>query len=160
MEAFIIGLDRNRSEFEFSGDPFCGMALRAGRQRNPAFMDRRIRIQLRLDPVNPMAGGAGRGVRSSPGGKDAVNAPVELLHDVGMTDPAGVRYVGTKDGGFRIDEGPQAVASVATGTGHHSRASMNAPAEELSRGRPRAEGMGFDKFLVGMAPVARLGNIR
>ena len=112
------------------------MALRAGRQGNSSLIDRRIGIDLGLDSVNAVAGGAGGRVASPPCGKDSVDALNKLSRDVRMAYPAGLRNVGTEDRGLGIDQGPQVVAPMTARAGHLSCHLMNASLEEFSGTRP------------------------
>ena len=144
METVIIGFYRSCGDSIFFRDPLCGMALRTGGHCNPSLMDRRIRVHFGFDPMEPMIGGTGGGIASSPCCKHSMDALGKLFGHIGMALPAGLGDIGTEDRGFGIDEGSQAVASVAIRTGDLTRLSMNAFFEFLFRQRC-TKGMLLDK---------------
>src|SRR4030042_1119876 len=134
------------------------MTLGARRQGDSPFVDRGIGIQFRLKDVNAMAGRAGGRIRPSSGREHPMNALPELFRYVGVARTSCLGDVRTKDGGFRIHEGPEVMASMAACAGDLSRHPMDASLKFLT-GHGRPQGMLFDKFNIGMATVAGFVDI-
>ena len=109
--------------------------------------------------MDPMAGGARRGIRPAPGSQHPVDAFGKLLGDIRVARTAGLWNIRPKDGRFRIDEGPQIMASVAARTVHLSCLSMDTLLEFLSR-NGGTQRMVLDKFNIRMAAVAGLLYVR
>ena len=79
-----IRFDRGSGHPIFSRNPLRCMALRAGSHSNPSFIDWRIRIHLRLDSMDAMAGGAGGNITSASCDEYAVDAFCKFFGNLGM----------------------------------------------------------------------------
>ena len=161
VKTIVIRFHSEVGQLIFFRYPLCGMALRASRQSNSLFIHGGIGIHLCFYPVDAVAGGARRGIRPAPGSQHPVDAFGKLLGDIRMARTAGLRDIRSEDGRFRIDEGPQIMAPMATCTGHLSCLSMDTLLEFLSR-NGGTQRMLLDKFNIRMAAVAGLfyvGNV-
>ena len=161
VKTIVIRFHSEVGQLIFFRYPLCGMALRASRQRNSLLIHGGIGIHLCFYPVDAVAGGTRRGIRPAPGSQRPVDAFGKLLGDIRMARTAGLRNIRPKDGRFRIDEGPQIMASVAARTVHLSCLSMDTLLEFISR-NSGTQRMRLDKFNIRMATVAGLidvGNV-
>ena len=159
MEAVIIGFHLDPGESVFSGNPFRRVALWTGRQGDSSLVDGGVGVDLGLDPMDAVAGGAGRRIAPSPCGQDTVDAFRKLLCHFGMAGPAGLGDIRPEDRGLGVNHRPKLVTPVTACTGHFTGLFVNASQEEFPGGRTRAQGMLSCKLLVRMALAARGGDV-
>ena len=84
MKTSIIRFNLGCSKSVFFRDSFCCMTLRAGRHGNPSLIDWRVRINLRFNAMDAMAGGASGGISPAPGCELPMDALCELFGNFGM----------------------------------------------------------------------------
>ena len=73
------------------------MALWAGGDGNPSFIDWRVRVDLRFNPMDAVAGGASWSFRPPSFSEHSMGALNKLFGDVRMAYTTGLGDIGSKD---------------------------------------------------------------
>ncbi len=116
VETVIVGLHLNLRNSVFFRNPLRRMTLWTRGSSDASLVDGRFRVDLCLDSVKPMASRASGRITPSPGRKDSMDTIDKLLGNFGVTAPARLRDVGTKDGGLGVYQGPDVMAAMTTRT--------------------------------------------